>query len=387
MKTRWILLILLLGLLVSAPQAHAQADELLSKINGLRGSLGLAPYSLNGALSVAAQNHAAWMAATKQVSHNQPNGSTPSTRAQAAGYPGRWVSENIYGGTGAGSGDAWNFWTNSPIHYRGLTNANYQDIGIGIASADGWNFFVLVFGNASQTWGSSAASSGGSRSSGGGSVDSGPPPFIVGYDNDGNIMHEIQESQTLGDILLIYGYTWDDLPTLLTLNGLTQNDIRRLPIGGVLLVPPYGGTYTPTPYPPGYQTPTPLPEQIAQTETAAAIVMPTHAAATQYASILLTPIYTFTPSATPTPEPSAMVTAGRPATAAAIPAAFQPSPTVTPSPTVAQAAALATPAPLTDITASPPTNGLSPLLLVAVVLQVVIVAVAGFEFLRRARRR
>jgi hypothetical protein len=385
MKTRWILLILLVIGLAAQP-AHAQADDLLAKINGLRGSLGLAPYALNGALSVAAQNHAAWMAATKQISHNQSNGSTPSTRAQAAGYPGRWVSENIYGGTSAGSGDAWNFWVNSPIHYRGLTNANYQDIGIGIASADGWNFFVLVFGNASQTWGS-ASVSGGSGSGGGSSAASGPPPFIVGYDNDGNIMHEIQESQTLGDILLIYGYTWDDLPTLLSLNGLTQNDIRRLPIGGVLLVPPHGGTYTPTPYPPNYQTPTPLPEQIAQTETAAAILMPTHAAATQYAAILLTPIYTLTPSATPTPEPSAIVTLGRPATAAAIPAVFQPPPTFTPSPTVEQVAALATPAPLTDITAAPPANGLSPLLMVAVVLQVVIVLSAGFEFVRRARRR
>jgi len=85
MKTRWILLILLISVWVSAPQAHAQADDLLAKINGLRGSLGLAPYSLNGALSAAAQGHAAWMAATKQVSHNQPGGSTPSTRAQAAG--------------------------------------------------------------------------------------------------------------------------------------------------------------------------------------------------------------------------------------------------------------------------------------------------------------
>ncbi len=380
MKTRWILLILSVSLLAAWP-THAQADELLAKINGLRGSLGLAPYTLNGALSVAAQNHAAWMAATKQVSHNQPNGSTPSTRAQAAGYPGRWVSENIYGGTGAGSGDAWNFWVNSPIHYRGLTNANYQDIGIGIASADGWTFFVLVFGSASQTWGS-ASVSGGSGS--GNSAASGPPPFIVGYDNDGNIMHEIQENQTLGDILLIYGYTWDDLPTLLSLNGLTQNDIRRLPIGGVLLVPPHGGTYTPTPYPPGYRTPTPLPEQVAQTETAVAILMSTYAAATQYASVLLTPIYTLTPSATP--EPSAIVTLGRPATAAAIPAAFQPSPTLTPSPIAEQVAALATPAPLADVIAAPPNHGASPLLIVAVVLQVVIVLGAGLEFVRRARR-
>lgn len=393
MKT-WMILFIFLGtLLLGASPAQAQASELLAQINGLRTSLGLAPYSLNGTLSVAAQNHAAWMAATKQVSHNQPGGSTPSTRAQAAGYPGRWVSENIYGGTGAGSGDAWAFWINSPIHYRGLTNANYQDIGIGIASADGWNFFVLVFGSSAQTWGSASSGGGGASRGGGNAAASGPPPFIVGYDNYGNIMHEIQEDQTLGDIMLIYGYTWADIPAMLDLNGLTQADIRKLPIGGVFLVPPQSGTYTPTPYPPGYQTPTPLPEQIAQTQTLEALSISTHAAATQYASILLTSIYTPTPSATFTPAASPTVRIGRAATAAAVPAVLQsePSPTVTPSATDAlEIAALSTPAPLIDVTAPPDSSGnsgMNPLLIAAIVLQIVIVAGASIEFLRRARRR
>jgi len=64
-------------------------------------------------------------------------------------------------------------------------------------------------------------------------------------------MHEVQPEQTIGDILLIYGYTWEDLQDFLTLNHKTQDDIRGLKIGEVVLVPPYDGTYTPTPLPEG----------------------------------------------------------------------------------------------------------------------------------------
>jgi hypothetical protein len=59
-------------------------------------------------------------------------------------------------------------------------------------------------------------------------------------------MHELQAGQTLGDVLLTYGYTWDDLPALMELNELTDEDIRYLEIGEVILVPPKSGTYTPT---------------------------------------------------------------------------------------------------------------------------------------------
>lgn len=74
----------------------AQAQDLLGQINALRAERGLAPYTLDSALSAAAQNQANWMAQTGQVSHTQADGSTPRSRAAAAGYPSNWVSENIY---------------------------------------------------------------------------------------------------------------------------------------------------------------------------------------------------------------------------------------------------------------------------------------------------
>lgn len=234
---------LLFGL--GAETVHGQdvVTDLIGRINNLRSSLGLAPYSLNGALNAAAQNHASWMAETGQVSHTQPNGSTPSTRAAAAGYASSWVSENIYAGTNATANDAWVFWINSPIHYRGLTNSNYDQIGIGSATTSWGRSFVLVFG-------ASGAPAVNLNPGGGGDSGAAPaaaPSFIVGVDSYGNIMHEVQEEHTVGDIALIYGYTWDDIPGMLTLNGLTETDLRTLKIGSIFLVPPHSGTYTPTP--------------------------------------------------------------------------------------------------------------------------------------------
>lgn len=243
---------------------RAQEDaDLLNRINNLRASVGVSGYTRNSILDAAARNQAQWLVNTGQISHTQSDGSTPRTRAAAAGYPSTWVSENIYAGTNASVGSAWNFWINSPIHYRGLTSPNYVDVGIGIASGDWGRAYVLVFGNATGSWSPSGGVStggGSSASSGGGSAGSvsAPPSFVVGVDARGYIMHEVQAGDTLGDIALIYGYTWDDIPTMLEVNHLTEDDARVLEVGSVFLVPPQSGTYTPTPEP-ATHTPTATP--------------------------------------------------------------------------------------------------------------------------------
>ena len=146
-----VLVYLVCCILVIAPGAAAQAQDavgdLLGRINALRASVGVAPYSLNGALAAAAQSQAQWMADTGSVSHTRPDGSGPRTRALNAGYPSSDVSENIYGGSNAGVGDAWGFWVNSDIHYRGLVNNRYREIGIGIGRSSWGTTYVLVFGN------------------------------------------------------------------------------------------------------------------------------------------------------------------------------------------------------------------------------------------------
>ena len=113
----------------------------------------------------------------------------------------------------------------------------------GIASGSAGNMYVLVFGNpggpppyvAPPSAGGSAAASG----------PSAPPSYVLGVDARGFIMHEIQPSDTLGDIALLYGYTWDDIPYMKDVNGLA--DHYSLQVGEVFLVPPHDGTYTPTP--------------------------------------------------------------------------------------------------------------------------------------------
>ena len=442
---RILVLAALLGGSVATTQAQDAVSDLLGRINGLRASLGLPGYTLNGALSAAAANQAQWMATTGQISHTQADGSTPSSRAAAAGYGGSWVSENIYAGTNAGVSDAWVFWLNSPIHYRGMTNASYQEIGIASASSDWGRAYVLVFGRVGGAPVVVPRPGGGSGSS----AASAPPSFVVGLDNFGNIMHEVQPEQTIGDVLLTYGYTWEDLPEFLTLNHKTDADIRRLQIGEIVLVPPYGGTYTPTPYPEGWPTNTPEPEDFVATAIAEAAAEATAAA--------LTPTPEVVPSDTPdsepvdagptaesTPETEGRQSSGRIATSAAVPSflsggptptsdaenvtmlegvtltpppistegvtateevTLTPSATLTPTPTLDDVSALETqfaptpdsgatvvaslnqpPAQFEDVVAVTP-PGESPWLFVAILLQITIIVGAGYMYVRGGKRR
>lgn len=261
-----ILCVALLTLVVSVSPTAAQdeAGDLFGRINSLRASVGRAPYGLNGALSAAAQSQAQWMAETGTIAHTRPDGSGPRTRALAAGYPSSDVSENIYGGTNAGVGTAWNFWVNSGVHYAGLTNSRYNEVGIGIARSSWGAAFVLVFGNSgggvavANVPAPAAASGAGNTGAGASASDSGasarPSVIILGTDERGNIQHQVQLGDTLGDIALIYGYGWDDIPMLMALNSI--EDVRDLDAGSIFLVPPRGGTFTPTP---GGPTETPLP--------------------------------------------------------------------------------------------------------------------------------
>lgn len=373
-RTRFArLLALIVGLLLAhtlAAPAAAQdpASDLFGRINALRSSLGLPAYGYSGTLAAAAQNHAAWMASTGSVSHTQSNGSTPSSRATAAGYPTTSVSENIYMGSSATVDTAWTWWLNSSIHYRSITNASFSEVGIASASGVGGVAYVLVFGSPTG-WQPPAQVA---RTGGGSSSDAQAgapvlPSFVVGVDSQGHIMHEIQPGQTLGDIALLYGYTWEIVPTMLAINGMTQDDIRRLDIGGVLLIPPWEGTYTPTPGDPPQETPTPPDLSSVPTNP------PTH-------SLTDTPaVPTAPPSPTPTPTvivPTPTAEANAQWTAA------------TWTPTAPSVAARPEPATVSTTPAEAPTDDsdVPPALVIAVVLQIGFVLGAGFEYLRRRGR-
>lgn len=249
MTPRLLIFLALVTLEIASAAAQDTQSVLLARINSLRRSQGLAPYSISVPLNAAANSHARWMARTGKVSHQQEDGAGPRTRARNAGYSSNWVSENIYRGLGASALDAWNWWLGSPIHFAGITSPNYDNVGIGSASGEFGRAYVLVFGNSLGRVAASRAKA--SQSSAGANAPA-APSFVLGLDPVGNIKHEIQTGDTIGNIALIYGYTWADIPYMLEINDMTLDDIRLIQPGNVFLVPPKDGTFTPVP-----ATPTP----------------------------------------------------------------------------------------------------------------------------------
>ncbi len=407
----------------SITQAQDYRSDLLGRTNGLRASLGLGNYRINSALNAAAANHARWMVTTGKISHVQADGVRPRDRAANAGYPSTWVSENIYMGTSASAGSAWQFWVNSPVHYAGLTSPNYSDVGIASVAGNGQRAYVMVFGapggSRNVTVSINPASinainaSASNRRDNNAVAAAGAPPFVVGVDAVGNIMHEVREGDTMGDIALTYGYTWDDIPYMLQINDMTWDDIRLIQPGNVLLVPPYSGTYTPTP-------PTSAEGEGASADDSAAVA--TEAATTATPDPTGTPAPTATATvdeaalyaraATWTPEPADQIT---PTTASMIigsvlrPADVIPNDTAasqTPEQTIAatrvnlQVRAIRHDPPTRiaqQATAASPNEALLPAassaaltappawLLVAIGVQLSILGFAVYEFIRRSR--
>lgn len=407
----------LLALPAALPAAAQDPiSDLLGRINSLRASQGLPAYSLNGTLNGAAQSHAQWMADSEVISHTGPNGSTPTVRAAALGYPSRFVSENIYGGTNAGVNDAWGFWVNSPIHYRGLINAGYAEVGIGVGVSSWGRTYVLVFGSQNNPYVAAARAAGAGGGGNSAGAESAPPSFIVGVDGFGNIMHEVQPEQTLGDIALTYGYAWDDLPYMLSLNELTEQDIRLIQVGQIFLVPPHAGTYTPTPLPPGVtltasNTPDPNSPTAEGQPGSPQEAQPTLTITPTYDLSILTQIAiaktntALTPIALPSEIVSPQI-----ATAASIPIDLPDhvvTLTATPSPTVdptvaAELGSTGIPVAQLNSTGTDGTapsqviapqvvivreSSTSPWLIAAVVLQGLIILAASVEFFRRLRKK
>lgn len=378
---------------------QAQDGDLLGRVNSLRASQGLPGYTTNGALAVAAQQQAQWIVDNENVSHTHPDGSGPRTRALAAGYPSTQVSENIYGGTNATADSAWTFWLNSSIHYAGLVSTNYQEIGIGIARGSRFSAYVLVFGGAGAPYIPSSSNNSGNGSNQGAAAAA-PPAYVGGLDENGNIMHIVQPGDTLGDIALIYGYTWDDLPYMMQINGLS--DVRDLEVGSTFLVPSSAGTYTPTPddRPP---TETPIPTDIPPSITPFTVPSITPFVAVTNTpqaqdQVIPTPVIATAGAEMPPPSP------GEEATITAVPeiratsiiatAGADVAPPMfdnndlTPSAGATVVAAVPTPGDMRVVAASmQPRNATSTWLLVALAVQVVVLIGAGIEFGRRALRR
>ncbi len=154
MKKNWLLtvvnivLVIILAYQNNTSTARAQAgapSEILRLVNQVRTGYGLPPFVWEGTLAAAAQNQANYMAANNIYSHTGAGGSSPNSRAQAAGYPGR-ATENIVGGTDLTPNQGVIWWQNSPTHFNTMISDRYIHAGVGFAQGHGQNFFALVVG-------------------------------------------------------------------------------------------------------------------------------------------------------------------------------------------------------------------------------------------------
>lgn len=125
--------------------ASAAATDLFNRINALRAQRGLSPYAWNNQLAVAALAHSQDMASMGRIDHAGSDGSSPAQRIKAAGYNGRFASENIYGGE-ASVDDAWGYWSTDSNHLPNLISTQFADIGIGVYSVGRNTFYTADFG-------------------------------------------------------------------------------------------------------------------------------------------------------------------------------------------------------------------------------------------------
>lgn len=124
--------------------SNANALELLmlNLVNDEREAAGLEPLRLITLLNEAAEDHSQWMLEADQFSHQGENGSTPTDRMDAAGYPfeGSYMSAENIGWQSARGAEGFeddvaqihDGLMSSPGHRANILNPNAEDIGIGI---------------------------------------------------------------------------------------------------------------------------------------------------------------------------------------------------------------------------------------------------------------
>ncbi len=248
------LLLLSIGLAARVPAASAQGDpgsQVIALVNGLRASYGLPPLTPHPALNAAAQTQANWVIASGQWGHTGEGGSSPQDRATAAGYSG-FVLENYVGGGNMSPQGAVDWWTNSPIHLRGMLATPHEHVGIGVVTGGKSNLYVLLVGR--PVTARPAASPGGSGSAGSGAAaEEEEEPEIVAVPvvraeprPDGSTVHQVQQGQTVWDLAMVYGV---DLGELRALNNLGPSMVVH-PGDEILIQLGPGMVPPPTPTPP-----------------------------------------------------------------------------------------------------------------------------------------
>lgn len=164
-----IILVIALGLLLNIFWGQAgkgvlgsnttlTAQHLLDDTNARRTADDELTLEMNNALSQAAQAKANDMVAKNYWAHNTPDGRTPWAFMTDAGYTFRAAGENLAYGF-VSSNDTLTGWMASPGHRANILNANFSQVGFGIARSNNYigsgpeTVIVAMYGEPSNAHG------------------------------------------------------------------------------------------------------------------------------------------------------------------------------------------------------------------------------------------
>lgn len=263
------------------------AEDMIEKVNVLRESNGLEPYVQDQILTSIAQAHAVYVSGTGVLTNFDDTGKRPYQRALDAGYVvagdlsvGGLLTQVIYSGSSVSEDQVIAAWQANAADSVALLSPDYEDIGVGIAAANGITYYVLVAakeGEAATAQPTLLTPAAGT----------GTAPVLTGIPNtplaNGEIYHDVRKDEALWSIALLYGTTIAELKLL---NGLAADEIFE----GQRLIVRRAATETPTP--------SPIP------------VTATLGLATSTATRPVTPTITSTPTPVPTP-PTSLESGGR----------------------------------------------------------------------------
>jgi len=216
------------------------ATDIIAEVNVLRASKDLLPYQVNPILMSIAQAQAEYIAGTGTLTRFDSGGFSPYQRAISAGYSvagdlsiGGLFFENLHSGTGESSEQVVNVWKESADSLNAMLSPDFNDIGVGLAVANGLTYYVLDVGASTGEIIPIAATMTGTRSA---------PVGISTALETGEVYHIVQADQALWSIALAYNTTIEQLKLL---NSLASDEIF---IGQKLLIEK-PETATPTPSP------------------------------------------------------------------------------------------------------------------------------------------
>ncbi|MFJ5548112.1 CAP domain-containing protein [Streptomyces sp. NPDC093225] len=128
-----------------AGSADDAEGTVISLVNDHRAEAGCGPLKADTDLTRAARAYSATMRKAGVLSHTGPDGSTMTSRIEAAGYAWSGLGENIAQGQqdAAAVVDAW---MHSPGHRANILNCKFTEIGVGVDRGTGGPWWTQDFG-------------------------------------------------------------------------------------------------------------------------------------------------------------------------------------------------------------------------------------------------